>query len=115
MPPRLIGKRVKAVNPPEENNQRLVHRVSRVRLVHRFKLETSDFSDDTLRQLPLIMPIGEILQSSEPVLNRVLAEMITAYETDGLDDFRLKLGLELRVIAKEVENLNNRVFKKLIY
>ena len=32
------------------------------------------------------MPIREILQSSEPVLNRVLTKMITAYQTDKPED-----------------------------
>ena len=45
-----------------------------------------DLSDETVRQLPLTMPIGEILQPTGSVLNRVLTKMITAYQTDKPED-----------------------------
>ena len=47
-----------------------------------------DLSNETLRQLPLTVPVGEILQPTGSVLhvNRVLTKMITAYETDKLKD-----------------------------
>ena len=58
-----------------------------------------ELSNEMLRQLPLTMPIGEILQPTGPVLNRILTDMITAYEAGELDDFNPKLKLELRVIT----------------
>ena len=59
-----------------------------------------DLSNEMLRQLPLIMPIGEILQSTGFVLNRVLTDMITAYEAGELDDFNSKIKLELSLITQ---------------
>ena len=59
-----------------------------------------DLSDETLRQLPLTMPIGEILQPTGSVLNRVLTKMITAYQTDKLKDPNSIIELEQQVIQE---------------
>jgi hypothetical protein len=74
-----------------------------------------DLSNKMLRQLPLVMPIGEILQSTGFVLNRVLTDMITAYEAGELDAFNSKIDLELRVINKQLNNLENVVRDKNQY
>ena len=68
-----------------------------------------DLSNEMLRQLPLIMPISEILQLTGPVWNRVLTEISTAYETDEIDNFNSKIVLELRVILDQIENLEKIV------
>ena len=74
-----------------------------------------DLGNEMLRQLPLVMPIGEILQSTGFVLNRVLTDMITAYEAGELDDFNSKIKLELRVITQQLNNLGNVVQDKNQY
>ena len=68
-----------------------------------------DLSDEILRQLPLVMAIGEILQPTEPILNRVLTDMITAYEAGELDDFNSKINLELNLILKQSGKLTDYV------
>ena len=63
-----------------------------------------DLSDETLKQLPLTMPICEILQPTGLVLNRILTKMITVYETDKLKDPNSIVELE-QVIQEQMENL----------
>ena len=62
-----------------------------------------------LGRLLLVMPIGELLQPAEPTLNRILTDMITAYEAGELDDFYLKFELEKQVINEQLEILENVV------
>ena len=50
-----------------------------------------------------------MLQPTGSVLNRVLTDMIIAYEAGELDDFYSKLNLELNVILKQSNKLTGLV------
>ena len=56
-----------------------------------------------------------MLQPTGSVLNRVLTDIITAYEDGELDDFYSKINLELNVILKQSNTLTGFVQNTATY